>query len=78
LCTCNEANATETTNHQLLALKQMGAIEVDFQYFREPFSERLRSAGVNFQATHHLQCNNPIELMSVSPGYPCAVRACIK
>jgi hypothetical protein len=73
-----EAKATKTTNEQLSLLRQSGDVGIDFQYFREPFSERLRRAGVTFHATRHLQCNNPIELMSVTPGYPGAVRACIK
>jgi len=73
-----EANATQTTNEQLSLLRQSGDVEIDFQYFREPFSERLRRAGVTFHATHHFQCANPMELMSVAPGYPGAVRACIK
>ena len=73
-----EADATRTTNEQLSLLRQSGDVEIDFQYFREPFSERLRRAGVTFHAARQLHCNNPMELMSVSPGYPGAVRACIK
>ena len=73
-----EVDATQTTNTQLSMLKQNGDVEIDFQYFREPFSKRLKNAGVNFHAVNHLQCDKPIELMSVSPGYPGGVRACIK
>jgi hypothetical protein len=73
-----EADATRTTNEQLSLLRQSGDVEIDFQYFREPFSERLQRAGVTFHAARQLHCNNPMELMSVSPGYPGAVRACIK
>jgi hypothetical protein len=73
-----EVDATKTTNEQLLMLKQSGNVEIDFQYFREPFSERLKNAGVTFHITRQLQCNNPIEIMSVSPGYPGGVRACVK
>jgi hypothetical protein len=73
-----EIDATKTTHEQLSMLRQSGDVGVDFQYFREPFSERLRNAGVTFHITHQLQCDNPIELMSVSPGYPGAVRACVK
>jgi hypothetical protein len=73
-----EIDATQTTNRQFSQLKQNGDVKIDFQYFREPFSERLKKAGVTFHAVHNFQCDKPIELMSVSPGYPGAVRACIK
>jgi hypothetical protein len=73
-----EAEATQTTNKQLSMLKQKSNIEIDFQYFREPFGERLRNAGVTFHAVHNFRCDKPTELMSVSPGYPGGVRACIK
>jgi hypothetical protein len=73
-----EIEATQTTNKQLSLLKQSGDVGVDFQYFREPFSERLLNAGVTFHIMRPLQCDKPVELMSVSPGYPGSVRACIK
>jgi hypothetical protein len=73
-----EAKATQTTNEQLSMLRQSGDVEIDFQYFREPFGERLRKAGVTFHAVRNLHCDKPLELMSVAPGYPGAVRACIK
>ena len=73
-----EAEATRTTHEQLSLLKQSGDVEIDFQYFGEPFGERLRKAGVTFHAVRDLQCDKPMELMSVAPGYPGAVRACIK
>ena len=73
-----EVDATQTTNMQMSMLKQKGDVEIDFQYFREPFSERLKNAGVTFHAVHNFQCDKPIELMSVSPGYPGGVRACVK
>jgi mannan endo-1,4-beta-mannosidase len=38
-------------------------IEVDFQSFREPWSERLR-------AVPRLQCDQPLELVSGAPGLP--------
>jgi hypothetical protein len=60
-----EIDATKTTNEQLSLLRQSGDVGVNFQYFREPFSERLRYAGVTFHIERHLQCDNPIELMSV-------------
>jgi len=72
-----EAEATRKTNEQLSLLKQSGDVGIVFQYFREPFSERLSRAGVTFHPVHNIQCANPIELMSVSPGYPGGVRACI-
>jgi hypothetical protein len=73
-----EIKATRTTHEQMALLRQKGEVEVDFQYFREPFGERLRAAGVTFRASRRLQCDNPMELMSVAPGYPGAVRACFK
>jgi hypothetical protein len=71
-----EIEATRTTYEQLAMLRQKGEIAVNFQYFGEPFSERLRAAGVTFYAVRPLPCDKPMELMSVVPGYPCAVRAC--
>ena len=71
-----EIEATRTTHEQMALLRQKGEIEVEFQYFREPFSERLRAAGVSFRAVRKLSCDHPMELMSVVPGYPGAVRAC--
>jgi hypothetical protein len=51
-------------------------VKIDFQYFREPFGERLRAAGVTFRGVRRLPCDHPMELMSVVPGYPGTVRAC--
>jgi hypothetical protein len=73
-----EVDATNTTNKQLNELKHFDNIEIDFQYFEEPFGERLKAGGVKFIPSQNFQCKEPVELMSVSPGYPCAVRACIK
>lgn len=73
-----EVEATIKTNQQIEELKKYDNVEIDFQYFGEPFGERLKAGGVNFIPTQKFECENPIELMSVSPGYPCAVRACIK
>jgi hypothetical protein len=73
-----EIEATRTTYEQMALLRQSGDVEVDFQYFHEPYGERLHNAGVTFHAVRQLQCTNPIELMSVVPGYPGAVRACIQ
>ena len=73
-----EIEATRTTNEQMVLLHQAKEVEVDLQYFGEPFSERLHEAGVTFHAVRRLQCGNPMELMSVAPGYPGAVRVCIQ
>jgi hypothetical protein len=73
-----EIGATRRTNEQLSRLRQSSLVEVDFQYFGEPFGERLRAAGVKFTPVQSLECATPIELMSVSPGYPMAVRVCLK
>jgi hypothetical protein len=72
-----EIRAARTVRQQMAALRRMGEIEVDFQYFRESWSERLRAAGVTFRAVRRLQCDHPLELVSVAPGYPGAVRACV-
>jgi len=72
-----ELQATRATREQMAWLRQKGEVEIDFQYFREPFGERLRAAGVAFRASKTLHCDKPIELMSVAPGYPGAVRACV-
>ena len=72
-----EMEATQTTYNQMVLLREIGEVDVDFQYFGEPFSERLRAAGVTFRAVRRLQCDKPMELMSVAPGYPGAVRICI-
>ncbi len=72
-----EAGATHTTNEQLAMLRQSGEVDIDFQYFGEPFGERLKNAGITFHPVRQLQCNDPLELMSVAHGYPGAVRVCI-
>jgi len=63
-----EIEATRTLRGQMAFLRQQGEIEVDFQYFRESFGERLRAAGVTFHAVRSLSCESPMELMSVAPG----------
>jgi hypothetical protein len=73
-----EVDATSKTNEQLKELRQYKNIEVDFQYFAEPFGNRLNAGGVKFTPVQKFECDKPIEFMSVSPGYPCAVRVCIK
>jgi len=72
-----EVNATRTTNEQLRMLRGKNGIEADLQYFGEPFGERMKNAGVVFTPVQKLRCAAPMELMSVSPGYPCAVRVCL-
>ncbi len=73
-----EIAATRTTHEQMAFLRQQQGVEINLQYFGEPFGERLRAAGVQFRATHRLQGDHPMELMSVVPGYPGAVRACFR
>lgn len=73
-----EVQATRTTHQQLEMLRGKEGIEADMQYFGEPFGERMKHAGVTFTAVQKLPCAQPMELMSVSPGYPCAVRVCFK
>jgi hypothetical protein len=58
-------------------LRAQESVEVDFAYFGESFGERLRAAGVSFRAVQRLQGDHPMELMSVAPGYPGAVRVCV-
>ena len=72
-----EIEATRTTREQMAFLRQQGEIEVAFHYFTVPFGERLRAAGVSFRPVRSLSCGQAMELMSVSPGYPFPVQACI-
>lgn len=72
-----EVHATRTTSEQMALLRQKGEVEINLQYFGEPFGERLRAGGVAFRASRTLHCDKPMELMSVAPGYPGAVRACV-
>lgn len=72
-----EIEATRTTREQLALLRKKRGVEVDLQYFGEPFGERLRAAGVAFRVANRLHGDHPMELMSVAPGYPGAVRACV-
>ena len=72
-----EIYATRTTHQQLELLRGKGEIEVDLQYFVEPYGERLRAGGVAFRPSRRLHCAQPLELMSVTPGYPGTVRACV-
>jgi hypothetical protein len=72
-----EISATRTLRQQMAFLRAQDSVEVDFAYFRESFGERLHAAGVKFRAVPRLRCDHPMELMSVAPGYPGAVRACV-
>jgi hypothetical protein len=72
-----EIEATHTVHRQLAELRRCGEVAVDFQSFSEPWSERLRAAGVTFHAVQQLPCEHPLELVSVAPGYPGAVRVCV-
>jgi hypothetical protein len=69
--------ATRKTYEQLAFLKDKD-VEIDFAYFREPFGERLKAAGVTFHPTRNMQGENIFELMSVMPDNPLPVRARIK
>lgn len=71
-----EIEATRKTERQLAELREAGEVEVDLQFFSEPFGRRLRRGGVTFTETA-LHCGEPIELMSVSEGYPMAAHACL-
>jgi len=73
-----EIEATHRVHRQLADLRQCGEVAVDFQSFSEPWSERLRAAGVAFRAVQHLPCDHPMELISVAPGYPGAVHVCVQ
>ena len=72
-----ELQSTRTTREQLAFLRQKGEVEVDLQYFVEPFGERLRAGGVTFRPSRKLHCDHPMELMSVARGYPGQIRACV-
>jgi hypothetical protein len=72
-----ERQATLTMYDQMALLRQKGEAEIDLQYFREPYAERLRAGGVVFKESRNLHCAKPMELMSVPHGYPGAVRACL-
>jgi hypothetical protein len=71
-----EITMTRALGAQLAELRKEGPLEVDFQFFYEPDSRRLRNAGVEFVATSRLRCAGPVEIVSVPAGYPMPVRAC--
>ena len=72
-----EVQATRATYDQMAMLRRAGVVEIDLQYFLEPYGERLRAAGVAFRPSRKLRCANPVGLMSVPYGYPGAVTACL-
>ena len=72
-----EFQSTRTNREQMAFLRQKGEVEVDFQYFIEPYGERLRAAGVSFRPSRKLHCDHPMDLMSVAHGYPGQIRACV-
>jgi hypothetical protein len=74
-----EVEATRTTCQQFAMLRQKSDIQVNLAYFTEPYSERLRAAGVKFQPVDRLpRGTETMELMSVVPGNPGAVRAIVR
>ena len=74
-----EVEATRRTTEQMAFLSQKSDVQVNLAYFGEPYGERLRAAGVKFQAVNRFPRGvNTIELISVDPGYPGAVRAVVR
>jgi hypothetical protein len=71
-----ELKTTRALGAQLAELRDGGPLEVDFQFFYEPDSRRLRHAGIDFVATNRLRCADPVEIISVPAGYPMPLRAC--
>lgn len=68
-----EIAATKATSEELAFLEGKKNVQADLQYFVEPFSERLRRAGIQFTPVKKIQNGKQFEFISVSPGYPCAV-----
>jgi hypothetical protein len=73
-----EIDATRTEHEQMTLMRQAKEVVVDLQDFREPFGERLRNERVKFTEVQGLNGDSTMELMTVTPGYPGAVRAFIK
>jgi hypothetical protein len=74
-----EVEATRKTYEQLAMLRQKSDIQVNMAYFAEPYGERLRAAGVKFEQVNRFpRGTETIELMSVVPGNPGAVRAVVR
>jgi hypothetical protein len=74
-----EWRSTRALRQQLLDLREAGAMTVDLAYFVVPVAERLRTAGVVFEATRRFECpdDRQLTLLSVCAGYPGAVRICL-
>jgi hypothetical protein len=73
-----EVEATRKTYEQLAFLRDKNDVQVSLAYFGEPYGERLRAAGVKFQSVNRFPRGaDTIELISVCPGYPGAVRAVV-
>jgi hypothetical protein len=74
-----EVEATHKTTEQIALLRQKSDVQINLAYFAEPYGERLRAAGVKFQAVNRLPRGTEVmELISVDPGYPGAVRAVVR
>lgn len=74
-----EVEATRKTYEQLAMLRQKSSVRVYFDCFGEPYGERLRQAGVKFQTVPRFPRGTPtLELISVDPGYPGAVKAVVQ
>jgi hypothetical protein len=65
-----EMASTRTLNQQMASLVGNGTYEFDFDWFGEPFSERLKAVGVSFRTHRGLNSNNAQPMLSVCPGYP--------
>lgn len=73
-----EIGATRTLARQLEFLRSQPGVRADLHYFSVAYGERLRVAGVRFKSCPVLHCSEPMQLMSVAPGYPGAVQVCIE
>jgi hypothetical protein len=72
-----EIAATRAERAQFAVLQAQPFVEVNLQFFSEPFAARLRTAGISFRTTRTLAARGvpPVEIMSVAPGYPAPVQA---
>lgn len=67
-----EIKSTRTLKEQMAQLSSKGTYEFDFEWFGEPFSERLKTADVSFETLprRSLRNTDAKEMLSVCPGYP--------
>jgi hypothetical protein len=74
-----EWGSTQALRQQLSDLREAGPMSADLAYFDVPVAERLRAAGVAFDAPPRYECPaaRQLTLMSVCRGYPGAVRLCL-